>query len=153
MMMNREELLNFLIEAKQSTYASGSGAKVEPIKPGSKDLPYQKGEYSYMDSYFGEVHFIGQEVVWHKSAPVWGLNYCGYTYDPIEGFPDFLFDCLKQVTVEAPYRGPAYFSNDTFEYRCTWQGELHNFKGEETIHYQGNVIFKLEFHGGIIEYV
>jgi len=150
--VGNEELLGFLVEAKKNAYASGNGILINSIKPGSKDLPYKQGDFSYMDSYFGDVHFIGQEIVWNKEIPIWGMNYFGYTYDPVPGFPDFLFECLKQVSIENPFRGPEYYSNSTFEYRSTWTGEINSFQGEEFIYYQGKVIYSLKFHGGRIQY-
>lgn len=147
------EFLSFLVQAKKTTYASGSGALIEPRRMGSKDLPYQDGDYAYMDSYFGEINFIGQEIVWHQEKALWGMNYYGYTHDPIEGFPDFLFECLKQVTSEAPYRGPKHYKNDIFKYHCSWTGDINKFKGEESIRFEDRVIFSLLFHGGNIQHV
>lgn len=151
-LMNRE-LIDFLVNAKRNTYASGSGQVVEPIKRGSKDMPYRDRDYEYMDSYFGERHFIGQEIVWHQGKAIWGMNYYGFTYNPVEGFPQFLFECLKQVTPQAPYRGPNNYKDEKFEYNCSWTGEMNDFKGEETIRFNNQVIYKLSFHGGEIQYV
>jgi hypothetical protein len=148
-----EEFKNFLMDAKKNTYASGNGSLIDPIRKGSKDLPFKKGEFAYMDSYFGELDFVGQEIVWHHDHPIWGMNYYGYTYNPIEGFPDFLFECLKQVQNEAPFRGPEEFHKDHFAYHCTWEGDLSNFKGEEYIQFKNEVIYKLTFHGGQIRYL
>ncbi|MGF9916027.1 DUF5680 domain-containing protein [Paenibacillus ehimensis] len=117
-----EELVRFLLEAKKNTYASGSGSSSLPSRPGVKELSYQDGEYAYLDSYFGEVHFAGQEIVWHQGKAVWGMNYFGFTADPVEGFPDFLLEALKRVPAEAPYRGPETFLQGEFAYDCRWSG-------------------------------
>ncbi|WP_127534458.1 DUF5680 domain-containing protein [Paenibacillus kobensis] len=152
-MILNDEFITFLVEAKKNTYASGSGGLIEPIKQGSKDLSFKESEYEYMDSYFGELNFIGQEIVWFSGKPVWGMNYYGLTYDPIEGFPQFLFECLKQVTPQAPYRGPSYYKNNVFGYSCSWTGEINNFQGEESILFNNKVIYRLSFHGGNIQYL
>ncbi len=152
-MVDNERVKIFLIDAKKNTYASGTGILIDSLKPGSKDLPYKEGEFSYMDSYFGDLNFIGQEIVWYKEKPIWGMNYYGNTYDPIDGFPKFLFECLKHVTTQAPYRGPEQFQDDKFEYNCSWQGDINNVKGEELIKYDNKVIYQLSFHGGVIKYM
>ena len=152
-MILNDEFIAFLVEAKKKTYASGSGELLEPIKRGSKDLSYKNGVYEYMDSYFGEINFIGQEVVWYTDKPIWGMNYYGFTYDPLEGFPQFLFECLKQVTHQAPYRGPSQYKNNEFEYNCSWTGDISRFQGEESIQFNNKVIYRLSFYGGNIQYV
>lgn len=147
------ELRNFIVEAKRNTYATGGGTQVEPSRPGAKDYPYVRDNYQYLDSYVGELDFAGQEVVWKDSKAVWAMNYYGATADPIEGFPEFLFEALKQVSPEAPFRGPAQFSSGPFEYLCSWSGDPGKFSGEEQILYRGRVIFRLLFHGGYVKYV
>ncbi|MCM3039851.1 DUF5680 domain-containing protein [Paenibacillus motobuensis] len=152
-MQYEAELRNFLVEAKQNTYAAGGGTQAEPSRLGAKDYPYVSGNYQYLDSYVGELDFAGQEVVWKDDKSVWAMNYYGTTIDPIEGFPEFLFEALKQVSLEAPFRGPTHYSSDPFEYICFWTGGLGKFSGEEKIIYQGKVIFSLLFHGGNVKYV
>lgn len=147
-----EELVRFLLEAKKNTYASGSGSSSLPSRPGVKELSYQDGEYAYLDSYFGEVHFAGQEIVWHQGKAVWGMNYFGFTADPVEGFPPFLLEALKRVPAEAPYRGPETFLQGEFAYDCRWSGEVRQFTGRETIRYKGKEMYSLVFHGGILQY-
>jgi hypothetical protein len=147
------ELRDFLIEAKKNTYASGEGSKVTPSRVGAKDLPYRRGNYSYLDSYFGEINFAGQEVVWLENSAIWGMNYFGVTLNPVEGFPTFLFDSLKRVTRDAPYRGPEQYTFKEFEYNCSWSGNLLLFFGEEKIIYKKEEIYRLTFHGGTIKYL
>jgi hypothetical protein len=48
---------------------------------GAKDFPYHNDKYSYLDSYFGGLHFGGQEVVWEYGTAIWGMNYFGQTFE------------------------------------------------------------------------
>jgi len=64
--MNDEALtrLNaFIVRAKSVTYV-GNGQPVSACRPGSHDLEFTDGDWSYLDSYFGGRDFIGEEVVY-----------------------------------------------------------------------------------------
>src|SRR5579885_2403837 len=78
-----ETLEQFIIRAKQHTYAGG-GKKLLPYRLGSKDLQYAEGDWAYHDSYLGESDFIGQEIVYYQGKPVWGMNYFGVILRPDE---------------------------------------------------------------------
>lgn len=145
------ELRSFLVEAKQNNCAAGGDTQAEPSRLGAKDYPYVNDNYPYLDSYVGELDFAGQEVVWKDGSAVWAMNYFGATITLIEGFPEFLFAALKQVSPEAPFRGSAHYSSASFKYVCRWNGDLGKFNGEEQIIYQGKVIFSLLFHGGYVK--
>ena len=89
---DRTELINFLIKAKQKTYA-GHGAEVAPSRPASHDLKYEEktpaGELLYIDTYLGGKDFAGEEALWRNSTPLWSMNYYGrVTGEPFSG--DFL---------------------------------------------------------------
>lgn len=142
----------FLLRAKKNTYAAGDGGKVASSRPASHDLAYQEDEWAYLDTYLGGFAFLGEEAVWHNGTPVWGMNYYGAmtVAEVPEGFPAFLKHALLQVPPEAPYRGPADFAEGKFAYTCRWVGVLAGFKGEETIALDGQVVYRLDFHGGEI---
>lgn len=147
--MNENALIEFLVEAKRSTYA-GHGILTKPSRNNSKDLPYERGAFKYLDSYIGDLHFIGEEVVWYEDKPVWGMNYYGTLLSdniPKE-FGEFLKAALRLVSEDAPYRGPHNYREGELEFICTWQGTLEFFNGEEEIRYQGQTIYRLAFHGG-----
>ena len=69
-------LNEFVVEAKAATYVGGGVARV-PCRPSSHDIGYERGDWRYLDSYFGGADFAGQEVVWLESEPVWAMNYFG----------------------------------------------------------------------------
>ncbi len=150
-MMTEQALREFVVEAKRATYA-GCGNKAVPSRLKSKDLPYEKGPFKYLDSYVGDLHFAGEEIVWYQEDPVWGMNYYGTLFDDApEAFGAFLKEALRRVEPEAPYRGPRSYQQGELEFRCCWQGELSFFQGEEEIYYRGKLLYKLLFHGGRLQ--
>ncbi len=149
-MIEREtELRAFIVEAKRATYAAGVEGESGP-RPGTKDIPWTKGGWSYLDSYYGGIDFLGQEAVWLDGKPVWGMNYYGRTDVALSGpdLPRFLKAALLAMPTEAPYRGPERYVEGDYEYRCRWTGSLDDFAGTEDILYRGRRAYKLEFHGG-----
>ena len=149
--MHLYEIVPFLQRAKRSTYAAGIES-TQSSRPGSHDLPYQEGEYLYIDTYLGGHRFIGEEAVWREGKPLWGMNYYGWMLVDIipEGFSPFLKDALFQVPQDAPYRGPADFASGRFSYSCRWEGNLDSFTGNEWIEFDRVKIYALNFHGGAI---
>ena len=151
-MVPEAELQEFLIEAKRYAYA-GNGKEKEPSRPSSKDLPFQKGKYYYLDSYIGAAHFIGEEVVWHDGQILWGMNYYGEMLIPEvpPGFGDFLKEALRHCGPEQPFRGPRQYSSAGFEYYCQSSGGIGSFTGEETVVRAGSPVYRLRFHGGYLK--
>ena len=76
-----EQLNTFIVRAKAATYVGG-GAKSLSYRPGSHDLQFHEGAFSYLDSYFGGSDFLGQEVVYYEGQPVWVMNYYGRILEP-----------------------------------------------------------------------
>ena len=140
----------FLIRAKQATYASGGAGLPDSSRPQSHDLAYAEAPYYYFDTYLGGFAFAGEEAVWCEGAPVWAMNYYGtMTVESIpDGFSDFLKHALRQVPLDAPYRGPERVEQGAFRYDCRWEGDITMYRGEETISLDGQVIYRLYFHGG-----
>jgi hypothetical protein len=145
------QFVKFLIKAKQNTYA-GSGFLSQASRMASKDLAFRDGDWSYLDSYLGDFHFIGEEAVWYQQIPVWGLNYYGrMLVEKIPaGFGDFLKSTLMQVSAEMPFRGPEELIGSNFNYYCALEGGLECFRGREFITMKGKRIYQLYFHGGEI---
>ena len=144
-----KQFVSFLIQAKQHTYASGQGYMASS-RPNSHDLSYSEGEFTYIDTYLGGFHFIGEEVVWKSDVPIWGMNYYGkMLVDQVpQGFGEFLKEALMLASTEAPYRGPGQHRSGSFCYQCEWKGSLEQFEGWEEISYQDALIYRLVFHGG-----
>lgn len=79
--MTIHKLHPFITRAKKATYVAG-GAKDQCSRPGSHDLSFREGDWTYRDSYFGSTDFIGQETVWLKDEPDWSMIYYGYILRP-----------------------------------------------------------------------
>ena len=60
-----KKLNYFIVKAKAATYVGG-GARGAACRPGSHDLEFADGDWSYLDSYFGGRDFIGEEVVYFQ---------------------------------------------------------------------------------------
>ena len=146
-----EDFIDFLIRAKRETYAA-SGALAASSRPNSKDLRYAEGPYVYIDTYLGDIDFIGEEAVWKGGQALWGMNYYGWM--KVDEIPDGFSKCLKgallAVPREAPFRGPEAFCSGDFTYRCQWQGDVLRFIGREEILHGDEPIYELVFHGGQI---
>lgn len=149
MYQDDKEFAQFLVTAKQRTYAGGTAAQ-KGIRPNAHVIEYAEGEFIYVDTYFGAFHFIGEEMVSQDERPVWGMNYYGKML--IDEMPDGFNQCLRQallrVSREAPFRGPDLYRCGSFNYQCSWSGNLKGFEGYEIITQNGTDIFKLLFHGG-----
>ncbi len=150
------DLHNFLIEAKKETYANENVEKVKSTRRGSHDYEYIKDNWTYHDTYFGGTDFQGQEVVYRQDdTPIWGMIYYGKTLDESlseEAMDKALRPALMQVGQDdvIPVRGPKEFENQGYQYTFKVTGDLTSFEGEETIEKEGNKIYTLKCHGGII---
>jgi hypothetical protein len=146
-----DELASFLVQAKRNTYAS-QGGKIPSARLGAKDLAYGAGRYRYVDSYFGELDFSGQEVVYLDGVPTWSMNYYGrMLHDDVpEGFIETLREALLLVETDKPYRGCERYQRGHYVYVCRSEGTILAFHGQETISHDGVEVYRLHFHGGRI---
>ena len=151
--MNTKQLNKFLVKAKINTYASGGEKQEEKLSDGSKELEFEEKEFKYRDRYFGYNSFIGEEIVWQNEKTVWGMNYCGEIVSEIisaKQIYQFLKEALKKVTEDKPFRGPDNFEKNGFKYVNKVEGTIEKFEGREMIFYREKLVYKLNYHGGII---
>ena len=143
--------IEFLVEAKQNTYAAGEGsAQTAPSsRLASTDLQYEKGDFKYLDTFVGGTHFSGEEVVWHQEKPMWAMNYSGRVLEDILG--NFLKESLLRVSEKAPFRGPEIYRNGKYTYVNAIDGEFEWFQGVEKIFYEHELIYELFYHGGLVK--
>ncbi|MBE5924898.1 MAG: hypothetical protein E7271_10635 [Lachnospiraceae bacterium] len=142
-------LIDFLIKAKQATYA-GKGAETTSTREKSYDLIYSDGDYMYYDTYLGTGKFAGEEALWVKGIPFWSMNYIGrVTGANFSG--DFLKEALLRVPEDKPFRGPEHYTDGDYTYHCEVDGSFEWFQGRETIYYKGTEIYECIFHGGLVE--
>jgi len=154
---DRAAFLSFLLEAKRATYAAqGDEATVAPLLPGSKQLEYRAGDYVYRDVYFGMAYFVGQEVVADRERAFWSMSYAGGVIASARESADareiyaFLRRALRHGSAREPYRGPARFSEDPFDYSSATRGELDSFWGLERITLAGEAVYELRYAGGFL---
>jgi hypothetical protein len=143
-------LARFLVNAKTEGYASGVESRIRKLPDGGQEASFTEGDYAYRDRWYGDSQFSGEEIVHHKSKPVWSMNFYGWTegtHIPAE-FPKFHKAALRRVTAETPFRGPAFYQEGDFAYTNDVTGSIHNFSGVERVFYQGKEIFRLLYHGG-----
>lgn len=155
--MNKE-FIEFLIEAKKSTYADDtSNSKVKSTRNRSKDYEYKKDNMTYHDTYFGGVRFMGEEIVYCDNQPIWGMNYYGVTLDDSlgeEAMDKALRPALIRVGEEEniiPVRGLSKFENNGYVYNFKTTGTIEKFDGVEQIYKDNILIYELHCSGGIIK--
>ncbi len=147
--MKQDELIQFICEAKQHTYAAGEN-KVVSSRPEAHDFRYEKGELKYIDTCLGQEQIVGEEAIWQKDKPIWGMNYTGRVVG--EGYDvSFLLEALRRVKEDLPYRGPRFLELGEYTYKCRVEGEFDWFVGCEKILYRGVKVYEAMFQGGIIK--
>lgn len=156
-MINSKEFLEFLIKAKKGTYANSDAPKVLSSRLNSKDYEFKDGNFTYHDTYFGKVKFMGEEVVYYNDNIIWGMNYYGVTLD--DSLTEEVMDKVLRVALMRveednsviPIRGPKKIINDDYLYTFNVNGDMENFVGTEQIYKGDELIYELKCHGGIIE--
>jgi hypothetical protein len=149
-----ERLNAFIVKAKAATYVSG-GAQSPSCRPGSHDLEFHEGAFSYLDSYFGGTDFIGQEVVYHDDEPVWAMNYYGRILEPAmitaAEAGRIIQESLSKMYEEGRFLGG--FEHDTGNgvYVDTSEGDVASFTGREWITREGVKVYELIYHGGLVK--
>ncbi len=147
------ELEAFIVRAKAETYV-GKGSAAEPSRPGSHDLVFCDGHWSYRDSYFGGTDFAGQETVWFKGEPVWSMIYHGFVIRPD------LIDAARagetiRAALSAMYQTGRFLGGFEWEgphgrYVDVSSGDFRRFQGREHIDVDGVEAYALNYGGGLV---
>lgn len=151
--MDIKQLSKFLVKAKIDTYASSGEGGEKVLLDGSKGFEFEEKEFKYRDRYFGFNPFIGEEIVWQNEKVVWGMNYYGEVVSeiiPSKQIYQFLQEALKKITEDKPFRGPDNFKKGDFEYVNKVKGTVEKFESKEIILYKEQVVYKLNYHGGLV---
>jgi len=148
-----EALERFIINAKRATYV-GSGQKLLSYRLGSQDLQFFDSDWAYHDSYVGESDFMGEEVVYYHKQPLWGENYFGYILKPEKitsaQAGHVIKASLTAMYAEGRFLGGFEYTLDQFKYVDTSEGDFRLFRGKEWIELNGDVVYELVYHGGLI---
>ena len=152
--LNLETLHDFIVRAKALSYV-GDGQKVASSRPNSHDLHYEEGDWSYLDSYYGGWDFIGEEVVYYKGEAVWAMNYYGRVTQPDKisaaEAGQTIKASLSKMYAEGRFLGGFDYAHGKFHYTDTSEGNLESFTGKEWITIDGEVVYELVYHGGMIK--
>lgn len=149
-----EQLNTFIVRAKAATYIGG-GAKSLSYRPGSHDLQFHEGSFSYLDSYFGGVDFLGQEVVYFEAEPVWVMNYHGRVLEPslitAAEAGRIIRESLSKLYEQDRFLGGFEHTTGTSIYVDTNEGDVASFVGREWITRDGVEVYELVYHGGLVK--
>lgn len=151
--MDLQDLNGFIVEAKARTYAGGGKASASS-RLASHDIGFERGNWRYLDSYFGGTDFAGQEVVWLCGEPVWAMNYFGRIIlsDRIDAAAA---GTVIKTALTALYSQGRFLNGFTFEhplghYRDASEGDCAHFRGREVILVRGREAYELDYRGGLI---
>lgn len=149
--MKKDELENFLLNARTKTYAAAAG-KLEALLPGSVQYEYSDGDFSYRDVYYiGNGVFPGLETVFHKDKPVWSMSYFGdFSKMTEEQADNMLRKALMELwettrtyrLVEKDYKN--------FRYICEGSGSIDELEGTEEIYVGKDKVYYFYYAGGFI---
>ena len=149
-----QDLINFILLAKQATYVGG-GSKLLPYRLGSHDLQFFKDDWAYHDSYLGESDFIGEEIVYYGAKVVWGMNYYGRILHP-EKITSAQAGAIIQQSLSKMYQSGRFLgvfqhTIGEFSYTDTNDGDPQYFTGSEWIELNGEMVYQLVYHGGLVK--
>ena len=145
-----KDLIDFLVVARRETYAIPDGT---PVGDGTMQMLWDAGDWSYRDRYAGQNPYGGHEIVWHDGRVVWMKNYMAEVLTdrlPMAEIYDFQREVLGRPDPEHLMRGPASYERGPFAYANTVTGDLARFSGEETIRHEGEPVYRMIFHGGLV---
>lgn len=144
-----DQMIDFRLEANRNTYAAFMN-EVEGCRMDSHDFKYDKGEYSYYDTYVGGEQFAGEEIVCKSGKAVYAMNYVGRVLDQhFSG--NFLKAALRAADKTLPFRGPEFFQDGQFIYKAKVTGDVNWFQGYEEIFCDQIKVYECYFHGGLMK--
>jgi len=152
-MLNKEKLLQFLLEARTKTYA-GSQGKVKPVLNGSVQMEYKEEDWFYRDIYYiGNGIFMGIEVIHFREKPIWSMSYYGNFKKMTEPEIDkILRGALMDNWQEARLWKKVEWEKGDFKYICEpdFEGSIDEMAGLEKIFKSGEQVYTFFYAGGLI---
>jgi len=149
------DLLAFVYEATQHGYGSENIAGDENTTDGSSKIPYENGDWRFLDTYYGGEPYSGMSTVFYKGVSCWTMIYYGRVLPHVDD-KQYVYDCLcpalLAATKEYPFRGPANFVADNgLIYENYWDGNITSFCGSESITDSDGVKqFETCYAGGLV---
>ena len=145
-------LIDFILKAKISGYASGGGGQKRTFDDGSLGFELAADGYRYLDRYYGFNPFTGAEHIFDNDGSlIWTMNYYG---EVLPQYPEpkkiyaFLRDAMLLITPDHPFRGPSVLKQGHFRYENNQNGTLDSFHGVESIYEDNEKVYFLHYHGG-----
>jgi hypothetical protein len=149
-----EQLNAFIVRAKAASYV-GRGPRSLSYRPGSHDLQFHEGPFSYLDSYFGGSDFLGQEVVYYEDRPIWVMSYYGRILEPslisAAEAGQIIQESLSRMYREGRFLGGFEHATSKGIYVDTSDGDVTSFTGREWITREGVQVYELVYHGGLVK--
>lgn len=151
----RQQLCDFIAEAKRATYAAVEpAARVASKSPQSKNYLFERDPFRYEDQYCGEIIDVGMETVWYQAIPVWGMVYRGGVHEAYTHLKQplfsFLKEALRQPIAHFPTRGPEEYQRGNLLYSNRPEGDISTFQGSETVLMDGEPACYRRYVGGLI---
>jgi hypothetical protein len=151
--MDKNLLREFIIESNKAGYAGGEEKKWINEKDGSTTIPFAKGKWMMQDNYFGGEPYGGRTIVSFEGKPAWLMVYYGLVIEGVE--PKSVYGVLKNALMKMPedypFRGPKKYEEGELIYENYWKGDIENFSGEEKISRIGEMIYKANYLGGLVD--
>lgn len=145
-------LIDFIINAKISGYASGSEGQERKFDDGSLGFEFMADNYRYLDRYYGFNPFSGTEHIYDvNNSLIWIMNYYGEvlpTHPEPKNIYSFLREAMSLITPAYPFRGPAKFERGNLRYQNKQNGTLDSFHGVESLYEGDERVYFLYYHGG-----
>ncbi len=148
-------LIDFIIKAKLSGYASGGEGLEKKFSDGSVGFEIVSDGSRYLDRYHGFNPFAGSEKIYDANNQlIWVGNYFGEVL-PSGSDPGRIYSFLKEalllVSPEYPFRGPAHLEKAGLRYENQQSGSIDRFHGVESIYENNEKVYVLHYHGGRIQ--
>lgn len=150
--MDIAKLQQFIIRAKKATYACGGENQAKIFSDGTKEYTFKKDGFIYIDRYKGHEKFRGKEGVLENGKLVWQMEYQGNVLNgkmPTDDIYIFLRKALRQAPADKPFRGPKEFCDGEYRYINIVNGDIEKFFGHEQIYYREELVYELDYTGGI----
>lgn len=147
-------LIDFILKAKLSGYASGGEGQEKKFDDGSVGFELVSDGFRYLDRYNGFNPFAGSEHIFDSNNELlWVMNYFGEVL-PSRSDPKKIYAFLKEamllISTEYPFRGPGKLEKLTFRYENLQNGSIARFHGIERIFENNENVYVLYYHGGKI---
>jgi len=148
----KTELKDFIFYAKKKGYADDNSIW-EKTEDGGKTITIKKGNYTYTDTYFGNLVDCGQEKILYRGEVVWAMSYRGGCLEEElakEAFT-FLRKCIIKMPKDFPARGPKKYQSKEWKYENIWNGDINGFTGEENVYFRNKKICFRNYLGGLVK--